>query len=475
MRQWGVTEACGYVYLRHNLAYLREQKEVAYGTLLLDEDLHNASFTEKVDWAYIAQIEKDYGLPYLWPYLAVDRIIRHGQAVREYPHDEAPYTHEEMARMLQVTARAIISMLDTERPDFVYLPVVSSLGNMLLYHIAKKKGIRVLVGAETRIDGGYALSEDYRTFSFVDERFAQLRTGATGNEEAARTYIKKYRDAPRPYLYVMEQFKRSGSRARALRWFLPSSLWRSASWFAVVLSRALAGKARDYTDEAPWGFFIDRVQRKARLMRGYHDLYDTPVEGEAYAYYPLHLDPEMATLLLAPYWTDQLNLIKQIARSLPLHFKLYVKEHPAMVGYRTRAYYQTLKKIPNVRLVHPNLDNYRLIKESRLLCTITGTAGWEALLFKKPVITFGDVYFNRVSMVKKCERIDELPLLVQQQVERFNFDEHELEQYVAALLERSANVSLHRLWEVGADKKEMVHNLESFCALLGPAAGLVKQ
>ena len=50
--------------------------------------------------------------------------------------------------------------------------------------------------------------------------------------------------------------------------------------------------------------------------------------------YALHVDPEMATSVLALEWIDQLDLIKRIRINMPHNRTLLVKEHPTMIGVR---------------------------------------------------------------------------------------------------------------------------------------------
>ncbi len=463
----GVSEFCGYVYMNSSAKFLREQKDISYGGLLVDEEIHEASRNEPVDWAYLEEIEREYGIPYLWPYIAADRVIRHGMGVREYPHNTSPYTHEDMARMLQSTARAILRFLEDEKPDLIYFPAISAMGNMLLYYIAKKKGIMVLAGAETRIDGGYILSEDYRTFTFANARFGELMRGAKSpQEDTARAYLDDFRKKPRAYFYSIESYKQSGSRRQAFSWLAPRKLARSVRWLSERILRATMERERDYMVQSPWWFLWDALRRKFRLMRGYTDLYDAYDPREQFAYYPLHFEPEMAMLVLAPRWTDQINLIRQIAESLPFSFKLYVKEHPGMVGFRTRRYYRELKKIPNVKLIHPNHDSHAIIKDADLITTQTGTAGWEALMLKKPVITFGDVYYNALSMTTKCTDIETLPLLVREKLGKHSHEENELVRFVAALLEDSVDIRLHELWDKGLDRTEATVSIKKFSNML---------
>src|SRR3989344_6022338 len=90
--KYGVTEFCAYVGLRRIHDFLKSQKDVHYSALLLDEDVHNRYRDEKLDMEYLRSLEKEYGIPNLWPYLCVDREITGNQAKREYPYNTPRYT-----------------------------------------------------------------------------------------------------------------------------------------------------------------------------------------------------------------------------------------------------------------------------------------------------------------------------------------------------------------------------------------------
>jgi len=120
-----------------------------------------------------------------------------------------------------------------------------------------------------------------------------------------------------------------------------------------------------------------------------------------------------------------------------------------MVEYRPRKYYKELKKIPNVKLLAPSVDLFDILKHAKLTTVITSTAGWEAALIGKPVITFGDVFFNNLSMVKRCREIEKLPYLVKKQLTEFTYDEEEMIDFLSALFEDCAPFDYSYLWEHG--------------------------
>lgn len=131
-------------------------------------------------------------------------------------------------------------------------------------------------------------------------------------------------------------------------------------------------------------------------------------EQDQFFLYPLHLEPEASTLILAAPYSDQLATIKNIAFSLPFPCKLYVKEHPVAMGSRHDSFYQTLQKIPNVVLISANQNVPELVRKSLGMVTLTGTMGMEAALAGKPVYVLGKVFYTYHPLCRKVQNFDDL-------------------------------------------------------------------
>ncbi len=454
--RYEVNEFCGYVNVRSSYDFLCSQKEISYTKLLLEEDVYDSYKNETVDVAYLDWLEKEYGLPNLWPYLKMDRVLSSSLLLRSYPYDEPLFGHEDQLKILQATARAIIKFLDEEKPDFIFFSVVSNLSSMLLYHIAKKRGIQTLVLYVLRLGKRYAMSDGYDTFFDLESTWQRLLAGSDAlkdREEMARatTWLHDYQNHPTVY---MARSAAAGNYLNPLakRWaqfqFLkPRNMLHSLSWLWLSFSSYFKNPHRnDYLTIKPWHEIIDKIKIKYRSLIGTKGLFERPVAGEVFAFFALHVEPEAYPMLVAPFYIDQLWLVKQTARSLPVNAKLYVKDHPAMVANRPRSFYKELAKIPNVRVIDPFISSFNLIQESFLTFTITGTAAWEAILLKKPVIIFGDVFFSKLTMVKVCRNITDLPDLIKEQRTNFSYQETELIAFVAALFRESVELDLVQLW-----------------------------
>ena len=461
-KKYGIREFCGYVYMRSSLEFLKNQKDLNYSALLLDEDIHKSYKKEKLDLEYLAMLEKEYGLPNLWPYISLDRIIYYNMHVREYPYNTSHYSHENMMKILQVTARAIIKFLEEEKPDALIFSVIGGIGSMFLYQIAKKKKIKTIIIGGTQVKTKYTITENYQTFNYINETFKKIQCDESTYLEykkEAKKILDDFRASPEPYSATQSIDIKPINRRRHFSFLLPKNIIKSTVWFLKTWFFYFSGNERDdYDTIKPWYEIWDKIKRKIRILIGFDKFYNQINFQEKYAFFPLHFEPEITTLLWAPFYIDQLWIIKQIAASLPLSYKLYVKEHPSMFGYRHRSFYKELKKIPNIKLVPPSQEGFNLIKNAQIVLTITGTAGWEALILKKPVITFGDVFYNELPMVKRCRAIEELPYLIKQQLENFHYQEDDIINFLAAIHAESVDVDLIQIWDVegrgNMEKKE---------------------
>lgn len=127
--------------------------------------------------------------------------------------------------------------------------------------------------------------------------------------------------------------------------------------------------------------------------------------SKKYVYFPLHFQPEASTIVCAAKYEKQLFFIDSWAKSLPADTLLYVKEHYAILGHRDLNFYNELKKYPNVVLIDPYEDPRKMIENAFAVTTLTGTAGWEAMLLRKPVFIGGNIFFDCAPGVIKVDDI----------------------------------------------------------------------
>ncbi len=152
------------------------------------------------------------------------------------------------------------------------------------------------------------------------------------------------------------------------------------------------------------------------------------IEDKKFMYFPLASEPEAHILINSSFFSNQITLAENIAKSIPIDTVLYVKEHPVQKAklWRSIKDYKRISSIPNVKLVHPSTNNQELISKSLGVIVISGSTGFEALFHKKPVILFSNEHYDPLSMVKKIESFNHLPNTIHDFIQNFKFEPIEL-------------------------------------------------
>lgn len=477
-QKYGLKEFCAFVELRSSFDFLSRQKDIPYTKLILAEEIIAGYKEEKLDLSYLESLEKKYGIPNLWPFINHDRVIRYNLLLRAYPSDSSPYTRIDMLKMLQRTARSLEKFLDEEKPDAVFFSVVSDMASYLLYEMAKKRGMKILGLYSPRLGERYAITHDYFRYAALEEAARDMRgkpkENSTFRTEATQ-YLRAFQKEPTYYLEASggaSVFIRTPiGRAAHFRFLAPQRFLKSMHWalrsFYVYWSNPCRS---DFTTIKPWYELFDKIVRRLRVVRGYHSLYSSAPDGsEPFAYFALQSEPEALPMLLSPaYAFEQQWVIKQIARSLPVRYMLYVKEHPVMVGKRPRRYYEEFLKIPNVRVLDPATSSLGLMEKAALVSTISGTAGMEAAFLKKPVIVFSHVFYTMLPNVTRCANIDDLPALIASALEKSQYDEERTVDFIGAIYKESVPVDLTKLWTVQGSRMTVDEKRE-----LDPLADLI--
>src|SRR5437867_3399915 len=115
-----------------------------------------------------------------------------------------------------------------------------------------------------------------------------------------------------------------------------------------------------------------------------------PPEGEKFAYFPLFHTEESIHLLNIPYWARHVDdLAIALAEALPVGHRLYIKEHPAILGDVPLRTLRRLRRHPRIRLVSPETQSQGLIAQAKAVIVLQGSAGWEALLLRRPYVVLG--------------------------------------------------------------------------------------
>jgi hypothetical protein len=124
-------------------------------------------------------------------------------------------------------------------------------------------------------------------------------------------------------------------------------------------------------------------------------------------FYALHYQPEQSTLAQGIWHVNQVALVENISKSLPLGYTLVVKEHPWGRGNRPRWQYEHLAGFYNV--VFCDAPAKEIIKRVDAVIAVSGTVAMEALVFDKPTVLLGRNFFEFFDLLYRVPVINELP------------------------------------------------------------------
>src|ERR1022692_2337345 len=189
----------------------------------------------------------------------------------------------------------------------------------------------------------------------------------------------------------------------------------------------------------PWEPVLHDLLRVVRHVYAEQFVFTRRIPNGRTLYFPLHMQPEYTTDVRAPFFTNQLALIESIAKAAPIGSRLLVKDHPAMRGIRNLSYYRTLRSLYNVDLLSPAVDSHSLISGSDVNLTITGTTAWESILYERPVIAFGPLFYGYFDLIYPCRNVADLPELIPGVIRNFRPDRRLLLKFIWSFLATAPN------------------------------------
>jgi len=163
-----------------------------------------------------------------------------------------------------------------------------------------------------------------------------------------------------------------------------------------------------------------------------------------FVYFPLGVDMERNLLIAAPFFTNQIEIIRHVAKSLPVGYDLYVKESPAAAtrSWQSIADYKKIMEIPNVTLIHPKIDSENLVKHCSLVVTVGGSTGFQAAFYEKSSIIFSDTVYSILPSVQQIKNLEELPKAVRLGLQ-MKVNNSDLDKYITLLDEQSFEIDLY--------------------------------
>ena len=173
----------------------------------------------------------------------------------------------------------------------------------------------------------------------------------------------------------------------------------------------------------PWAHLRRNARKRYERERNRPDRIRADGAPGDFVYFPLHLEPEENVHVMGGRYKNQLDAIADMHDSLPHGWSLLLKENPLQTHqHRGRPFMDRLDALPNVRFVADDAPSHELIASARLVATINGTAGYEALLSGKACVYFGEAWYAGLPGAVAFRRDLDLEAVSSMQVDKSGLD-----------------------------------------------------
>ena len=372
----------------------------------------------QIDYKYLGSIEKEFT-----HFKNLNLQITVSQLATRHYHNRFYFGYsnfEQNLNFLELGYKRVIDVVYNCKPDIILDTEDGELLRTILCEVAFKKQIPYITIDYPRFEGykipTYCLG--VKTEKFLKLKYDEIILKNESDLTDEFEYILALRKSANIMSNEFKGTTTSQYKAEPIIHIIKNTIGKIFYFWNVFFKKGnykiIKWSRIIYPNPFKYFIFYAKVDLKRQYLYRAKNFFDVPVEHEDYVYMPLHLIPESTTFVKAPFYFNELFIIEQTSKSLPIGWKLYVKEHQSMLGERSFDFYKKVKQFPNVRLVKFNYyqDPKPWIENSKGVITITGTGAYEAAMLGKKAIIFGDVPFNLIEGITRIHSFEQLPTLI---------------------------------------------------------------
>ncbi len=404
----------------HPKNFFKNQKLVSFENFWFYHDFIH-ELDKKPDLEYLSAIEKKFNLN-LWEMACNDRMFY-------LYNDYHKFTSNEILRILELECRNFEKILDEVQPDFLITPETALRPHSLFHKMCKSRGIHILMLNHANFENYCYISKDRHKMNFIDD-FNNIKSDNLTLDDLLNR-LKSFQLSNHLTNYYKQQKNSISDKIKAAIQFLfissNDNIKTHYTYFGrkklrVLIKEIIFSLKRRYRE-----FFINNNFSK-------NTYFETPI-----IFLPLHQEPERSLLIAAPFFTNQIETIRHVAKSIPMGHTLVVKEHPSQGparGWRQISDYKDMLDIPNTIFLHPSISSEEIIQKSSLVISVGGTSSFEAAFYGKPSIIFADMDYALLPSVSRLKSLNELPNLISESLS-LKIDPSFLEKYIKILEKNS--------------------------------------
>ena len=433
--------------------FILSQTEVKYDFIMSnDEIIKDPGKYLAADSYSLAEICQDLDIDSVWPLVITLRNYARSYQKKYYYSFRQNVPDEQIIEFIKAMYKSAKEIFARFDPEVIIAPIFGDLRSIVIHLYAKKRNIEMITINDSKVKGVYIFSEAYKDDKspFLD-RIDELNAGqlVSKNIGLARKYIQEFRQSFKKPDDATEIAKRS-SLIKKIRMEL-SPYYRIFLWYKRKRVNELPALGPTI-DFRPPKIILRDFYTHRRNLKFINNFNYFPFDRlKKFAYLPLQVQPEATLEVYAPYFSNQIELARQIAMSLPDDYTLAVKEHPAMMGLRSPDYLTKIAETPNVKLIDYRIPSEEVLKRTDLILSPNSTTTSEAAYFCKPVIQFGDLgttlklpnVFKHTDMTTLSKKIKEV-LKINLQTDDY---ERRLENFVAAAYDTGFEFNYIGIWE----------------------------
>jgi hypothetical protein len=283
-------------------------------------------------------------------------------------------------------------LLEESKPDLVIAFEWATAIHFIVWLAAQRRGIPCAAMRSSKIISGHAFWTTNRLMineSSIEHANQRRESGAPASD-AAKAYIREFREKPRVIQYIATKWEHRMGR-RFFRWHIGYAR-------TVVREFINTMKGQDRSLREPAIGRLYRFYRAIYLASRHQHFFkifdDAALEGMKYVYFPMHKEEEMALTFQATHCYDQHNTIRLLSSLLPAGYKLLIREHRFNYGQRPTRVYHDLAAIPNVELIDAFDSQFKYLRHASLVVTEVGSSGWESLLLGRRTLLLSKNFYD---------------------------------------------------------------------------------
>ena len=435
----------GIITRKQDMEFFEKQEFVKFKKLLYYPDCYIKKSNFNID--NLKKIEEEFDLN-IWLNIFSDRSFY------KFWTDFHKFTYEEILIIIESSLVFFKDILEKEKPKMILMQTPGeNVSNVLLYELAKKMNIQTIMPMDIHYKNHIHISSNNKN-SEISNKIGIIENNF---EKSLPSYDKEF-IKKQNYGDVLKTISSFDSGMKSFSQKIKHYIRRMSNKLEPIYLNTGKTKLRLIQNRVHNNF---EVKKRERFLENYTE---KTLQNEKFIYFPLQSEPEASILMNTPFYSNQINLIEIIAKSIPINYLLYVKEHPLqkIKLWRSIDDYKKIRNIPNVRFIHPNVNAQEILEKSQGVISISGATGFEALFHHKPIILFGDEYYDKLSMVTKIESIIDLPLKIKNALSNFKFNDKELSMFVKILKEFALPVPYYSIIKDGVSISSIQRNENNF-------------